>query len=147
MGKKINHFLYQSPSAVGKRWSQVLSKIGLSVLFSLTAEFHGLWDSLVYDVEVKSHVSCTIFLLSSLTVSCDSRGFLEILSTSGPRLNANPSEVPQHRADPLGRKWSETSLTSTFLERVVILSKSHDGFSSSDGTNQDSTSLPFKDAF
>ena len=26
--------------------------------FVLSAEFHGLWDSLVYDVEVKSHVSC-----------------------------------------------------------------------------------------
>lgn len=29
--------------------------------YSLTAEFHGLWDSLVYDVEVKSHVSYTFF--------------------------------------------------------------------------------------
>lgn len=33
----------------------------LGFCFFLTAEFHGLWDSLVYDVEVKSHVSCTFF--------------------------------------------------------------------------------------
>uniref|UniRef100_G3R7L9 Pachytene checkpoint protein 2 homolog n=1 Tax=Gorilla gorilla gorilla TaxID=9595 RepID=G3R7L9_GORGO len=30
------------------------------------AEFHGLWDSLVYDVEVKSHVSCCAFSQNAL---------------------------------------------------------------------------------
>lgn len=30
------------------------------LFYSLPAEFHGLWDSLVYDVEVKSHVSCYV---------------------------------------------------------------------------------------
>lgn len=52
----------------------------LNTRLSLAAEFHGLWDSLVYDVDVKAHVSGSLSPGSSALSPILSLALLRVLS-------------------------------------------------------------------
>lgn len=63
---------------------------------SLTAEFHGLWDSLVYDVEVKSHVSPAFPQMRDPR----SMGILDVCPVGWPRVDLL-AELPESTAKTL----------------------------------------------